>query len=264
MDHVASVQMLLRCPDIVPNTRTNTGWTCCSVAADHGSIEIVKLLLAHPQFKFDPGCNWPCFPATANNGHANVIYFLVNAGSNKPGFNVNVSNARGETGLQNAAIRGFEQVLEHMLSHPNIDPNVPRSNRDTALTFAIQNGHNTCVEMLLKHPKTDVNFAQKNPSILAALNEYCPPGVFAQFMAREDVDLNRQGTDPQTYEKAPISSLLMKKYTKFQKYPLREEEFREKILLLCKNKRYDMNSDYGVGLSPIFLSLSLSLTLPFI
>ncbi len=153
---------------------------------------------------------------------------------------------------------GFETCLEHLLSHPDIDPNKQKNDswdRKTPILYAIQNSHNTCVEMLLNHPKTDPNFPDSDPPFIkAALNPNCVPSVFAQFMANEQVKIGVR------YQDKTITKHIMEKYDEFHKQDfIREEEFRDKMMLLCKNKKYDMNADDGV----LFLFFSLLFFSPY-
>ncbi len=61
-------------------------------------------------------------------------------------------------------------------------------------------------------------------------------------MEREDVNISGN------WEGKTLSKHLMDKYDDFcGKDFLREEEYREKIVLLCKNKKFDLNKDDGHG-----------------
>ncbi len=67
------------------------------------------------------------------------------------------------------------------------------------------------------------------------------PGTFAHFMEREDVDI-RVSLGGST-----ITKHIMSVYDRIKDAFIKEEEYREKMMILCKNKKYDVNKDDGCG-----------------
>jgi len=78
------------------------------------------------------------------------------------------------TPLHVAAARGYTEIVELLLSHPNIDVNKV-ANGITALDAAIYNGQIKVVEMLLNDERVDVN--QSNESGRSALVVACKFGI---------------------------------------------------------------------------------------
>ncbi len=73
--------------------------------------------------------------------------------------------------LHYAAYYGFETVLSHLLSHPQIQRN-KYLGTTTAINFAIRGSHNECIRILLGHKDTDPNLppvVKKKPPPLSLM-----------------------------------------------------------------------------------------------
>ena len=97
------------------------GSTPLSVAAYHGNLAAVKLLLAHPATIAD-----------------------------SPGDSKN-------TPLSLAAHRGHLPIVSLLLAHPDVDPNHPDNNDRTPLILAASQGRSAVVAALLTHPDIALN-----------------------------------------------------------------------------------------------------------
>ncbi len=101
--------------------------------------------------------------------------------------------------------------------------------------------------MLLSHRKIDPNVPLGDPPFIHA-GLSASPSVFLQFMKRKDINLKIK------LRNRTISGHLMRKYdeicgkeaSKSMASDIMEEELRDKIMALCKNKLYDMNTHDGV------------------
>ncbi len=139
-----------------------------------------------------------------------------------------------------------------MLSHPDIDPNRGENyGTNCPLMSAVENSQYDCTRLLLAHPKADPNIHK--PFILAAKKSSAQ--LFALFMERKDCNILAGDANGKT-----VVSWLMGLYTQNKGDPLKEEEFREKIMALCKNSKFDVNTVVSsVGCSLLFLSFSFTL-----
>ncbi len=83
---------------------------------------------------------------------------------------------------------------------------------------------------------------QNRPVFRAATEMYCPPQLFALFMKRKDVNISGK------WRGKTLAKHLMDRYDEFcGKDFLRKEEFKEKILFLCKNENYQLNKGDAHG-----------------
>ncbi len=74
--------------------------------------------------------------------------------------------------------------------------------------------------------------------MLACLHEFSPPSSFAQLMERSDVLVDSR------YRNKSIMRHIMDRYEHFKdKNFLRKEEFREKMMALCRNEHFNLNKD---------------------
>ena len=128
--HEGTVQLLLACPTIDPNSADRGGLTPLSWAAVGGHDSVIQSLLAHPTI--DP----------------------------------NFADDRGRTPLSYAAGEGPDSVVQFLLAHHTVDPNSADKGDWTPLTYAADKGHDSVVQLLLALPTTDPT--HRNDSIVTA------------------------------------------------------------------------------------------------
>ncbi|MCP4747143.1 MAG: ankyrin repeat domain-containing protein, partial [Desulfobacteraceae bacterium] len=91
----------------------------------------------------------------AEKGHVDVVNALLS----HPDMDVNQRNDWGRTPLLVAAENGHIEAVKLLLSHLKIDVNKADRWGRTALSKAVENGHIEAVKLLLSHLKIDVNKA---------------------------------------------------------------------------------------------------------
>lgn len=156
-----AVETILKFPAIDVDIRDSQGRTPISLAAEHGHIAIVKMLLDHdanPNFK-DFHQATPLWYA-AKGGHINTATLLT-----RYDVDVNVASSAAyiehmHTPLSLAVVNGQDEMVRLLLAQPSIQPRAkimpsnPRFEKPfTLLWLAVKNGHSAAVEMLLSKPE---------------------------------------------------------------------------------------------------------------
>ena len=123
LDSPANMQMLLARHDTIIDLKDRHGETPLVRAAYSGSIQSIRLLLAH-------------------------------------GADVNALNAEGRTPLALAALQGFKVVAKTLLKG-GANINLPDKKGNTPLSLAAESNHDTLVRLLLSH-RADANLTNED------------------------------------------------------------------------------------------------------
>ncbi|MCP4748815.1 MAG: ankyrin repeat domain-containing protein [Desulfobacteraceae bacterium] len=137
------------------NQADNNGITLLHLAAHEGHIEVVKLLLSHPNIDVNQADNngITLLHLAARRGHVEIVKLLLS----RPGIDVNKADNYGWTPLSMAAGRGHVEIVKFLLSRPGIDVNKADKWSQTPLYWAAEYGHVDFVKLLLSHPKINMD-----------------------------------------------------------------------------------------------------------
>jgi ankyrin repeat protein len=166
--HIEVVKLLLAHPQIDVNRIGKDSENSLYLAAQNGYADIVKLLLKHPNIDVNIANRYgysPLYIASENN-HAKIVKLLLNF----PKIDPNKSDVQRLSPLHIACLKGHIDIVKLLLKHPNIEVNRPTITGDTPLYLAVEKGHIDIVKQLLQH--TDINKEQadesgKTPLLLA-------------------------------------------------------------------------------------------------
>lgn len=125
-------------------------------AVELGCVEMVKLLLAHPEINVnvqDEKGDTPLHYA-AGRGYPECMRLLLAA----PGIEVNKVNEMAQSPLFYAAKGGWVDCLDLLLAAPEIDPFIMDAKEETPVSFAIHHGRLQCVKRLLEKGPVSENF----------------------------------------------------------------------------------------------------------
>lgn len=152
-------------------------------ASRHNRIDILQLLLAHPDIDVnisDSDGITPLLDAVCKN-HIDIVQLLLQ----NPRTDINAQNNLGKTALIGASTLNLPDIVRLLLAHPDIDVNI--SDRDlfgnTPLWYAVYDGHIRIVQLLLEDSRTDVN-AQNffgSTALQGAAMKYVPPEMVNVF-----------------------------------------------------------------------------------
>jgi len=113
----------------------------------------------------------------------------------QPGIDVNFTWYRGWTALTQACNQGYAEIVELLLTHPNINVNLTQNQElHTPLVYACGVGSPKIAELLLKHPGIDVNLSGRDnwtPLMTACLVQNLE--VVKLFLADPRVDITLRG-----------------------------------------------------------------------
>lgn len=129
------------------NSVDNVGSSPLYVSAQNGHEKTVKVLL--DQDNIDVNLlvgEFTSLMTAAYQGHLGVVKVLLR----KLGIDINKgSKSRGTTALMLAALGNEEEVVDVLLTHPDININIQDKAGSTALLMAAEDGHRRIVEKLL-------------------------------------------------------------------------------------------------------------------
>lgn len=101
----------------------------------------------------------------SENDDKKVDEFLSAPGLNPQGFNINAINAEGKTGLHLAIYGNNPKMVKRILAVQDINPNIsqmkPPFKPFSPLFLAVLRGYEDIVEILLSNPHIDTNFVYK-------------------------------------------------------------------------------------------------------
>lgn len=187
MGSAAAVEVLLR-RDANPNVRMGDRPTALAVAAQHGHLSVVQLLIAEEQTDVNLGGRSNRSPLcfAAGQGHLNVVQTLLGHKSLRPdeqddgnwtpifwavggnnmdvvrellhhqsSLDVNHKDKSGRTAISWAAGEGFLKPLSYLLKHTGVDPNLEDEKHRSPLSWAAGNGHFGAIRLLMKCKQVD-------------------------------------------------------------------------------------------------------------
>ena len=108
------------------NQKDKDGYTALYLASLFGHIDVVNLLLQHPNLK------------------------------------INQQTKRGNTALHIASYNGHTEIAKSLLNHSDIDVNIKNNDGNTPLHKASKNGKTDIVKLLLAHPSINESVNTKN------------------------------------------------------------------------------------------------------
>lgn len=156
-EKVNYIKLLLRAPgiDIKPALHT---------AASYGNSEIVKLILA------EPGVDVSAFSSLESailKGDAKEVKRLLT----NQCADINKKSVVGDTPLICASRLNHTEIVEMLVSVPEIDVNATNKRGNTALSEAAAEGNMDAVKLLLKTPGIDINKGATPPINGATLRD---------------------------------------------------------------------------------------------
>ena len=134
-----------------PNTQIpgyRTGETPLMAAAEEGREDVTQFLLSLPATNLEARGEggWTALLVASSNGHLNIVKLLLDHGADPKA----VTND-GTTPLIAAAGEGWEDVVQFLLSLPDINLEARSRGGWTAMVHAAVNGHRNLVRLLLDH-----------------------------------------------------------------------------------------------------------------
>ena len=149
--------------DAFDNHKPTRGITPLCAASMSGSVEVVQVLLAHPNIQMNKTslntCTTPLREA-CRRGHDEVAKLLIS----QPSCDVNLADTRDKSPLMAAAVRGSIDVVKALLAHPDIQINQTAFfDQVTALREACDAGQVEVAKLLISEPSCDVNLADNDP-----------------------------------------------------------------------------------------------------
>jgi ankyrin repeat protein len=141
------------------NSQDQEGKTPLMMAVDTSIVETVDALLTHGGTVIDVNkgntqLETPLHVA-CSNGSVEIIKLLLK----HPNIDVNRENAAQYTALYHSIAFGRVEVVNMLLAHPNIDVNKADRFGESYLFFCCSNRSWEIAKLLIKHPDIDVNSA---------------------------------------------------------------------------------------------------------
>ncbi|XP_026728846.1 histone-lysine N-methyltransferase EHMT2 isoform X2 [Trichoplusia ni] len=128
------------------------GMTALHIAAQHGSVRVVSLLLPHAQVDARDHGGWTPLVWAAENDHAEVVRVLLSHGADP----LSCDN-EGNGAVHWCALGGAARALRELLAARPHAAAATNTHADTPLHVAARQGHYACVVILLaRGARTDV------------------------------------------------------------------------------------------------------------
>ncbi|KAA8649917.1 hypothetical protein EYZ11_009027 [Aspergillus tanneri] len=130
-------------------SKDRAGQSALSLAAQHGHIEIVRLLLAQDGVDPNSGDMYDRGPLSlaAWYGHEQIVQVLLRV----QGINAHARDAHGLTPLALAAWNGQAAVVELLVQQPGVDVNSHDIFNQSVLMLAVRRGQANVIQLLLDH-----------------------------------------------------------------------------------------------------------------
>lgn len=179
-------------PDI--NVKNKSGCTALMCATGKGHIEIAKELLTNPNIDLNIQSKEKGYTAlieASKRDDADTVKLLLT----KQNIDLDVQDNKGYTALMHASEKGCIDVVKVLLTKKEIDPNLQEDiNRLTALMLAIDNKHFEVARLLLTHPNTDPNIQNYvgDTALIKATQKGCVETVKA-LLTHPSINVNLKG-----------------------------------------------------------------------
>ncbi|XP_015685175.1 ankyrin repeat domain-containing protein 27-like, partial [Protobothrops mucrosquamatus] len=156
------------------NVTNQTGLSSLHVAALHGHVDLVALLLKHGANMEAKDVNQagPLHFA-CQNGHFQVVEFLIECTAKQ-----NKKDIYGNTPLMYACLKGYQEIAAILLQH-GASVNLPNNQGNTPLHKAVIGNYEAVVQLLLQHGAlvylrnnrqcTPLDYAEPNSDLLKLL-----------------------------------------------------------------------------------------------
>ena len=149
---VEVVESLLTRDDLKPNIVNNRGEHALGYAVFRGQVDIVKLLLDHPDIDLN---------LMARNGYTVLMLAsepdIVKLLLEQEGIEVNRQDSFGSTALCQATFCGHSEIVQLLLEREDININLPNNLGETPLFWAVCHNSLELVDLLLKKDGIDPN-----------------------------------------------------------------------------------------------------------
>jgi ankyrin len=189
-----SVQALMNYDNLFLDMPTRAGITALHLAAKHGDLPIVQLLLgrgAGLSARTHDGYT-PFLLAALNRQKAVVAYFL-----SIPDFDPNEHSDDGTTALMIAVNNNSSNLVELLLDCPRVDPNAPGF--IGPLFLALRLDRRSLIQKLIHHPR--VRFSEKSDTGLTFLHMAIKEGneeVIERILSSRQIDVNAEDANGAT------------------------------------------------------------------
>ncbi|KAF5983595.1 ankyrin repeat-containing protein [Fusarium coicis] len=165
--HVSVIQMLLKDPNVVPDSKARHNDTPLWHAAVNGHEAVAKSFaaLGESSVDVDAANQWQTTPLmkAAKRGNDGVVRLVLSMETVNP----DASNEDGCSVLWYAANPGHEEITKWLLETSRVDANANNKVGETVLRTKVENGHGALVKVLLTvggaYPDTESLFQAVEP-----------------------------------------------------------------------------------------------------
>ncbi|KAH6949109.1 ankyrin repeat-containing domain protein [Fusarium avenaceum] len=184
------------------NCRDNGGYTPLYWAAQNGLAGLIEAILNHVKADIGLEDEEEAICVAIDNGHTDVVKAFLKSG--RMDINNLLKNERGHlegTLLSIAAYKGMEDIVDLLLSKPDIEPHKPDARGRTSLAMAAFGGSVTIVEKLLKINGADPNSRDllgRTP-LHMVVQLHRPMGTIQALLQAKDIDpdpVDNEGRTP--------------------------------------------------------------------
>lgn len=187
------VEMLLNDKRVLLNVSNSTGQTPLSYSSGLGAMDILLMLLQHPQsddklVNFTEGYVLTPLMNACKYGQLNCLKVLLGCGK----VNVNVQLKTGETALYFACLNGDVNLVGELLKDSRVDVNLARKDKRTPLYLACEQRNFLVVRELIQDPRTDPNISNEDfqtPLLHASFYGYIE--VIVELLKSQKIDIGK-------------------------------------------------------------------------
>jgi ankyrin repeat protein len=161
--HLDVVKILLAESRTEVASKGKSGRSALSFAAGNGHSEIVEVLLNHRNCQPEDQDNnhWTALFWAVGGDHTDIVLHLLNY----PSVDVNYVDRTGRSVVSWAAGDGLLRALRILLKQPHVDVNLKDATGRSPLSWAAGNGHTEVVSVLMRNRRVDKSskdFDQRN------------------------------------------------------------------------------------------------------
>ena len=196
--NTGSIELLLAVQGTDVNLQRDDGTTPLIIAAQEGHYEAIKLLLQAPKIQINKAFRGrsPLFMASYKN-HPKVVRHLVHKGAD-----CNQQEVDGElTPLMIACSKGYDNVVDILLSASTIDVNMCDAKGQTALFIACLHGHSEVLQALSVQRDIQGNLTRSadhsSPLQVACMMSHSSD-IIATILATNGTDVHHVNDDGHT------------------------------------------------------------------